>query len=256
MPTGAFTEYADVAQIALYVFWIFFFGLVFYLRREDRREGYPLEFENGRLERTGPILTPGPKTYVKPHGHGTYTAPSFKRDERPVLANPTHPWPGAPLEPTGDPMEDGVGAASWVERDDVPELTREGAPMIVPMRAAEGYSIADGSRDPRGMPVIAADGQTVGQVKDVWVDRADQMARYLEVDLEGGGGPRLVPIVAARMSLDHDEWKVASIMSKHFPRVPTTKDDKQITLLEEERIMAYFAGGRRYADPSRLEPLV
>ena len=36
----------DVAQIVLYAFWLFFFGLLFYLRREDRREGYPLESES------------------------------------------------------------------------------------------------------------------------------------------------------------------------------------------------------------------
>ena len=33
----------DVAQIVLYAFCVFFAGLIFYLRREDRREGYPLE---------------------------------------------------------------------------------------------------------------------------------------------------------------------------------------------------------------------
>lgn len=37
------TQYVDFAQIALYVFWIFFAGLIYYLRREDKREGYPLE---------------------------------------------------------------------------------------------------------------------------------------------------------------------------------------------------------------------
>jgi photosynthetic reaction center H subunit len=41
-PTGAITGYVDVAQLALYAFWAFFFGLILYLRREDRREGYPL----------------------------------------------------------------------------------------------------------------------------------------------------------------------------------------------------------------------
>ena len=35
--------YLDVAQVTLYVFWIFFACLIFYLRREDRREGYPLD---------------------------------------------------------------------------------------------------------------------------------------------------------------------------------------------------------------------
>lgn len=31
MGTGAITAYIDVAQIVLYIFWIFFFGLVVYL---------------------------------------------------------------------------------------------------------------------------------------------------------------------------------------------------------------------------------
>jgi photosynthetic reaction center H subunit len=37
------TSYIDFAQISLYVFWIFFAGLIYYLRSEDKREGYPLE---------------------------------------------------------------------------------------------------------------------------------------------------------------------------------------------------------------------
>ena len=42
MDTGSITGYVDVAQLVLYAFWIFFFGLIIYLRREDKREGYPL----------------------------------------------------------------------------------------------------------------------------------------------------------------------------------------------------------------------
>ena len=45
MQTGAITGYIDVAQVALYAFWIFFAGLIFYLRKEDKREGYPLVTE-------------------------------------------------------------------------------------------------------------------------------------------------------------------------------------------------------------------
>ena len=37
----------DLALIALYAFWIFFAGLIFYLRREDKREGYPLVSDRG-----------------------------------------------------------------------------------------------------------------------------------------------------------------------------------------------------------------
>jgi hypothetical protein len=35
--------YIDFAQITVYLFWFFFAGLILYLRREDKREGYPLE---------------------------------------------------------------------------------------------------------------------------------------------------------------------------------------------------------------------
>ena len=76
MPTGAITGYIDVAQLILYAFWIFFAGLIYYLRREDKREGYPLD-----LRPLGPALTvqgfppmPEPKTFLLPHG-GTYHAP-------------------------------------------------------------------------------------------------------------------------------------------------------------------------------------
>ena len=43
MSTGAITQYIDVAQLVLYAFWIFFAGLIFYLHRENKREGYPLD---------------------------------------------------------------------------------------------------------------------------------------------------------------------------------------------------------------------
>jgi photosynthetic reaction center H subunit len=35
-----------------------------------------------------------------------------------------------------------------------------------------------------------------------------------------------------------------------------TKRDDQVTLLEEEKIMAYYGGGTLYATPQRQEPLV
>jgi photosynthetic reaction center H subunit len=60
MKTGAVTSYIDVAQIALYAFWIFFAGLIFYLRREDKREGYPLESDrSGRVRVQAPLQPTG-----------------------------------------------------------------------------------------------------------------------------------------------------------------------------------------------------
>jgi len=78
--SGAITESIDVAQVLLYAFWLFFFGLIFWLRREDRREGYPLETDNPRkIGAHGPVLVPPAKTFVRPDGQ-TYDAPNFEPD--------------------------------------------------------------------------------------------------------------------------------------------------------------------------------
>lgn len=59
----SFTEYIDLTQVVLYGFWIFFFGLVYYLRREDKREGYPLHGDREGTYVQGFPITPGPKHY-------------------------------------------------------------------------------------------------------------------------------------------------------------------------------------------------
>ena len=58
-----FTRYIDLAQVALYLFWLFFFALVFYLRKEDKREGYPLVDERGQRKNGFPVPAP-PKQYL------------------------------------------------------------------------------------------------------------------------------------------------------------------------------------------------
>jgi photosynthetic reaction center H subunit len=57
-------HYFDAAQIALYGFWLFFFGLIVYLRREDKREGYPLESPQGPRE--GWPRVPEQKHFIHP----------------------------------------------------------------------------------------------------------------------------------------------------------------------------------------------
>ena len=59
----------DVAQVTIYLFWIFFVGLVVYLRREDRREGYPLFSEPSNTYKSGDtFFIPPPKVFRLPHG--------------------------------------------------------------------------------------------------------------------------------------------------------------------------------------------
>ena len=54
--TAAITGYIDVAQLVLYGFWIFFAGLIIYLRREDKREGYPLESDRSKRAPRVPVV--------------------------------------------------------------------------------------------------------------------------------------------------------------------------------------------------------
>jgi photosynthetic reaction center H subunit len=254
METGAITGYIDVAQVALYVFWVFFAGLVFYLRREDRREGYPLESDpGGKVKDRGFLLLPEPKVFALPGG-GTYTAPNLSRDMRPVAAARVGGWPGAPMVPTGNPLVDGVGPAAWAMRSDHPDRTWDGRDKIVPSRIDDHFGVWTGDADPRGMTVIAADGRAVGTVSDIWVDRSEHLIRYLEIGTAAPGiGSLLVPMTLSLVA--RRNVQVKSITSAQFADVPRTRSASSVTLLEEDRICAYFAGGHLYATPQRSEPL-
>ncbi len=257
MPTGAITGYIDVAQLTLYAFWIFFAGLIFYLRREDKREGYPLESErSGLITVQGFPNLPTPKTFHLSNGHVVY-AP---RLEAPGIVNaaPIAGWQGAPLEPIGNPMVVGVGPASYVERADVPDMMFEGEPKIVPLRVATDYWLAEEDPDPRGMAVIGADRMVAGTCKDAWIDRSEMLVRYLEVTVTVGGLPRdvLVPMTLVRIDSTSNAVTVASVMADQFAEAPILANPDQITLREEDRVSAYFAGGHMYASPARMGPLL
>lgn len=255
----ALTSNIDVAQVVLYVFWIFFFGLIYWLRMEDRREGYPLETDNPRRVGPSSFLIPKPKTFLLPHG-GSVQAPNFDRDEREILASRTAASAGSPLDPDDDPMVGNVGPAAFAARRDEVELTREGHDLIVPMRVASAFNVMAGP-DPRGWKVVAADGHVAGKVKDLWVDRADVMVRYLEVELDGEAGgangeTRLLPITMLLLRGEQKKVEVAAVKAAHFANVPAIKEADRVTTLEEERICAFYAGGRLYADPKRLGPVL
>lgn len=257
MPTGAITGYIDVAQLVLYAFWIFFAGLIIYLHRENKREGYPLESDRtdrtDRVQVQGFPAVPAPKTYRLPHG-GTAQAPTGKRDARPVKAAPVAGFPGAPLEPTGNPMLDGVGPAAYAERADVPDLTVEGKPRILPLRVATDHVLESRDVNPVGKPVLGADGKVGGTVVDAWVDTSEAFLRYLEVEVSPGGRRVLLPINFARVGAD--AVRVKAILGRHFAEVPGLKNPDRVTLLEEDMICGYYGGGTLYATPARQEPLI
>ena len=253
--TGAITSYIDVAQLVLYAFWIFFAGLIYYLHREDKREGYPLESDrSGRVEVQGFPKIPAPKTF-RLAGGGTVQAPRLERDTRPIMAEPLGGHLGAPLVPTGNPMLDAVGPASYAERAERPDLMSDGEPLIVPSRLAPGFGVSPRDPDPRGMVVFGADREPGGVVTDIWVDRSEPQIRYLEVETAGAKRV-LLPITFTRFDASRRRVNVKSILGAQFATVPTTASLDRVTRREEDRIMAYYAGGTLYATPARAEPLL
>jgi photosynthetic reaction center H subunit len=254
MHRGAITDYIDVAQVVLYAFWIFCAGLIVYLRREDKREGYPLESErSGHVTVQGFPRIPAPKTFQLADGTAVF-APRAARDTRPVKAAPIGEHLGAPLSPTGNPLLDAVGPAAYAERADHPDRTSDGLAMIVPLRAAAEFSISDEDPDPRGMEVFGVDHQSGGTVADLWVDRAEPQIRYLEVNT--GQRRVLLPINFAKIDGRRRIVDVKSILGGQFADVPEIADPEQITRREEDKIMAYYAGGHLYAYPGRAEPFL
>jgi photosynthetic reaction center H subunit len=254
MIRGAITNNIDVAQVVLYAFFIFFAGLIFYLRREDRREGYPLEDEaTGRFGDRGFLLIPDPKTFLRAHGEPVL-APDFVADTRELNAEKVAPWPGAPRVPVGDPLLAGVGPGSYALRADVPEKTHDGRNLIAPLRVATNFFVPSEDGDPIGLPVVGADGEAAGVVKDLWVDRAESFVRFYEVDI--GGRSILLPIGFASLNFDRTKITVEAILGEQFARTPTTRDADSVTLLEEEKIMAFYGAGTLYATPARAEPLL
>ena len=108
--------------------------------------------------------------------------------------------------------------------------------------------------DPRGLPVICADGLVGGKVIELWVDRAEVLFRYLEVEVQGGTRRVLLPINFSRIG--DRQVQVRSILASQFANVPVTRKPDAVTLLEEDKIMAYYGGGTLYATPDRQEPLL
>lgn len=273
METGAITSHIDVAQIVLYAFWIFFAGLVFYLQRESRREGYPLVSElDGRPADHGAIWVPSPKTFLLADG-STVTVPRPEKDGPAPDFEPLAGSNGFAYRPSGDPMVAGVGPGSYTPRADTPDLTHDGHLRIVPLRAVPSYSIEERDPDPRGMTVFGADHEPAGEVVDVWLDRSDGVVRYLEVQLAAvSGRPKgrrgddealsvpapslssvLLPVNFVQINASSRHIIVGAILASQFGRVPVIAHADAVTLNEEEQICAYYGGGTLYATPQRQE---
>ena len=245
----------DVTELVFLAFVLFFIVLVFYLRREDRREGYPLEDEvTGRVDTPGGSLSQAsPKTFQMPFGRDSVSTPTKGREKVDVAGKRTFRSPGAPYYPTGNPLEDGIGPAAWADRAKHADLDAEGHPRIVPIGTVPSITVHKKDDDPRGMKVIAADGEEAGTVTDIWVDRAEHVIRYLEVDT--GKKKVLVPMGMSLVKGRKGMVMCDALNAKDFASAPVPAKKDEITFYEEERVVAYFGGGYLYANRERQEPV-
>lgn len=262
MPPGSFTEQLDLPFLLVGAFFLFFLGLVYYLRQEDKREGYPLESDRsngtgGRVQVVGFPPLPKPKAFIRPHGRGIVFAPRPAR-ERELNAVPAYRFPGAPLMPLGDPLLDGIGPASYALKEDEPDLTYEGKPKIEPMRDRSHYRIEKTDPYLFGMAVFAADGEQVGTIKDLWINNHEYHLRYIEVEtLPAEGGRRIIaPYAFCQISRRKGTVRFGTVTRAQFLRVPPLANSEQITMREEDRLNAYFAGGTLYAKGGAQGPFL
>ena len=256
MNFGQFTHYFDVTTLLVFIFFIFFLGLVYYLCEENKREGYPMISDVTGERELGFPHPPTPKTYLRLEG-GSVTLPNDHERDPYLVARRVAGFPGAPLEPTGAyPMNDGIGPGSYVEMREEPFKTYDGFNTVAPLRIAQGWRILGQDPDPRGMAVAGADGGIAGHVADVWVDRGVRCVRYLEVALAGSGEHVMAPLAFTVVSPGKRLVSTRAIFAEQFARIPRLKSPDQITAREEDKISAYFAAGSLYAEPRRLEPLL
>jgi photosynthetic reaction center H subunit len=108
------------------------------------------------------------------------------------------------------------------------------------------------------MQVLAIRREPAGTVTDIWVDRSELVVRYYEVAVTTPAGlvHVLLPSNFTRIDARRRAVLVKAISASQFATAPITRHPDVVTLLEEDRIMAYFASGHLYAVPSRQEPLL
>jgi photosynthetic reaction center H subunit len=224
------------------------------LNRESRREGYPLEHDiSGAVgDDISRLDFSDKKRFQLPYGMGVYVPEDVPRDAMPTNVLP-RVYAGTPLDVTGEPLGSGVGPGGYALRADRPDIDMFGRPRIVPMATAEHIHVIANDVDPRGLPVIGLDGAVAGTVRDLWVDRSEHVVRYLDVALNNGGTATL-PMPMVRVS--RKGVVTDSVNAAQFAGCPQLKSLTQITLLEEEKVSAYFGAGYLWATPDRSEPLV
>jgi photosynthetic reaction center H subunit len=252
MAAGSLTYDIDLVQVMLVAFAFFFGGLVIYLRREDKREGYPLlSRQSGRTPVLGWPSPPPAKTYRLIDGDTAQMPHDYPQAPIETLPIPRN---GAPIATQGDLLRAGIGAGAYTLRSDEPMRTLNGDLLLKPLRDAPEWSVWPGDMDPRGCRVLGSNFRVVGSVSDIWVDRAAKILRYFEVTLDGEDRTIIVPIFHTSINQIEREIRIIPLKPEQLTLVPRLSQPNLMTAREEDRLNAFYAGATLYADP--LPPLM
>ncbi len=260
MPHVSFTQQLDVPEVLFILFVLFFLGLVYHLRQEDKREGYPLESDRtdisqGRVQVVGFPPMPEPKVFLRKFGEPVLAPGPRRERDLTGLAVPLHRFPGSPIVPTGDPLVDGIGPASYVLKEEVPDTMWHGQPNIAPLRNLPAHALEGSETSPIGMDVVTRDGIRVGTIADIWINVSELFGRYFEVQaLPSFGNDRVIlPVAFADLRPSNKMAIIGMLTAPQFARVPRLAGPDLITFREEDRINAYYAGGHLYSKPLEWE---
>ena len=257
MGTGAITQYVDVAQLVLYLFWIFFAGPRL-LPRAPRTIARATRWRpTASISRSiggWPVPSAQDLQAVRrPRGQRAQPAARSARATPPSRATA---YAGAPLVPVGDPMQAACGPGRLCpSAHDVPDhrLPRPPAHRAACAPWPPATTCRAKSTDPRGLPVRGRRWRSGRQgAVDLWVDHSRTSCRYFEVEVSLAHAVRasvLLPVTFARVH--RDRVAVKSVLLGHqLAGVPGSRNQPdQVTLLEEEKICAYYGAGTLYAEP-------
>jgi photosynthetic reaction center H subunit len=245
---GQISNQLDIPTLAFWVFVLFFVGLVCWIQRESKREGYPLRASpfTDELMDGFPPPPEEPRSYILNEG-GTTQAPHYF-EQPPTQARPMHRFDGTPFYPLGNPLLAGIGPGSWVMKRDEPAVNERGELVLQPLRLLPAWSIQKLDADPRGMAVFDWRWNEIGVVTDVWIDRDTKIILLLDVELRNGlnAGRALVPIYHTDIREKSRRVRVPSLWAHQFADVPMPARPDMITGREEERLNAYYSAGFFY----------
>lgn len=118
------------------------------------------------------------------------------------------------------------------ESDFARNMERERNAALIKLRELEGYTVADDDPDVRGWKVISKNGNEVGKIDELIVDRDKMKVRYLDVELndsflEGGRDKHLLlPIGVAEIDEHDDMVFVPGIDKALVSKIPAFTGDQ------------------------------